>query len=136
MNAVENLENEEHIDDFLSFYDKKCYFKDPFHDIQGKILLRKLFENMFKNLNNPRFIDLKIISEKDIINMSWTFVFQKKGENVQNHIHGMSWLKVNEKGLISHQRDYWDSVELFQAFKLLKLPLQYIKKIFSKAQIE
>ena len=90
---------------------------------------------MFKGLNNPRFTDLKILSDEAIIVMSWTFVFEKKGERVQNCIQGLSWIRVNEKGFISYHHDYWDSVELFQTFKLLKFPLKFIKTIFSKAQV-
>ena len=34
--------------------------------------------NMFKGLNNPRFTDLKMLSDEAIIVISWTFVFEKK----------------------------------------------------------
>ena len=91
--------------------------------------------NMFKGLNNPRFTDLKILSDEAIIVMSWTFVFERKGSKKQSCIKGSSWIQVNEKGYISHHHDYWDSVELFQTFKLLRFPLKFIKTIFSKAQV-
>ena len=133
--AFENLKDIENLDDVLSFYDEKCYFKDPFHNIQSKKLIRKLFVNMFQTVNNPRFTDLKMLSDGSIIVLSWTFVFERKGKKVQNCIRGSSWIQVNEKGFISHHYDYWDSVELFQTFKLLRSPLQFIKKIFSKAQV-
>ena len=132
--AFENLKNIENLDDVLSFYDEKCYFKDPFHNIQSKSLMRKLFVNMFQTVNNPRFTDLKMLSDGAIIALSWTFVFEKKGKKIQNRIKGSSWIQVNEEGFISHHHDYWDSVELFQTFKLLKFPLQFIKIIFAKAQ--
>ena len=133
--AFENLKDIENLDDVLSFYDEKCYFKDPFHNIQSKKLIRKLFVNMFQSLNNPRFTDLKMLSDGSIIVLSWTFVFERKGKKIQNCIKGSSWIQVNEKGYISHHHDYWDSVELFQMFKLLKVPLQFIKTIFSKSQV-
>ena len=132
--AFENLKDIGNLDDVLSFYDEKCYFRDPFHNIQSKSLMRKLFVNMFQTLNNPRFTDLKMLSDGAIIAMSWTFVFERKGKKIQNCIKGSSWIQVNEEGFISHHHDYWDSVELFQAFKLLRLPLQFIKIIFAKAQ--
>ena len=132
--AFENLKDIGSLDDVLSFYDEKCYFRDPFHNIQSKSLMRKLFVNMFQTLNNPRFTDLKMLSDGAIIAMSWTFVFERKGKKIQNCIKGSSWIQVNEEGFISHHHDYWDSVELFQAFKLLRLPLQFIKIIFAKAQ--
>ncbi|MEL0326370.1 MAG: nuclear transport factor 2 family protein [Burkholderiaceae bacterium] len=133
--AFENLKDIENLEDVLSFYDEKCYFKDPFHDIQSKSLMRKLFVNMFQTVNNPRFTDLKMLSDGSIIVLSWTFVFERKGKKSQNYIKGSSWIQVNEKGYISHHHDYWDSVELFQIFKLLKVPLQFIKTIFSKSQV-
>ena len=133
--AFENLKDIDNLDDVLAFYDEECYFKDPFHNIRSKKIIRKLFVNMFKGLNNPRFTDLKILSDEAIIVMSWTFVFERKGNKIQNCIKGSSWIQVNEKGYISHHHDYWDSVELFQTFKLLRFPLKFIKTIFSKAQV-
>ena len=133
--AFENLKDIDNLDDVLAFYDEECYFKDPFHNIRSKKLIRKLFVNMFKGLNNPRFTDLKMLSDEAIIVMSWTFVFERKGKKIQNCIKGSSWIQVNEKGYISHHHDYWDSVELFQTFKLLRFPLKFIKTIFSKAQV-
>ena len=133
--AFENLKDIDNLDDVLAFYDEECYFKDPFHNIRSKKIMRKLFVNMFKGLNNPRFTDLKILSDEAIIVMSWTFVFERKGKKIQNCIKGSSWIQVNEKGYISHHHDYWDSVELFQTFRLLKFPLKFIKTIFSKAQV-
>ena len=133
--AFENLKDIDNLDDVLAFYDEECYFKDPFHNIRSKKLIRRLFVNMFKGLNNPRFTDLKMLSDEAIIVVSWTFVFKKKGERVQNCIQGLSWIRVNEEGFIAYHHDYWDSVELFQTFKLLKFPLKFIKTIFSKAQV-
>ena len=133
--AFENLKDIENLEDVLSFYDEKCYFKDPFHNIQSKSLMRKLFVNMFQTVNNPRFTDLKMLSDGSIIVLSWTFIFERKGKKIQTCIKGSSWIQVNEKGYISHHHDYWDSVELFLTFKLLRFPLQFIKTIFSKAQV-
>ena len=132
--AFENLKDVKNLDYVLSFYDEKCYFKDPFHNIQSKKLIRKLFVNMFQTVNNPRFTDLKMVSDGSIIVISWTFVFERKGKKIESCIKGSSWIQVNKKGYISHHHDYWDSVELFQTFKLLRIPLQFIKAIFSKAQ--
>ena len=133
--AFENLKDIENLDYVLSFYDEKCYFKDPFHNIQSKKLIRRLFVNMFQTVNNPRFTDLKMLSDGSIIVLSWNFVFERKGKKIQSCIKGSSWIQINEKGYISHHHDYWDSVELFQTFKLLRFPLQFIKTIFSKAQL-
>ena len=133
--AFENLKDIKNLDNILSFYDEKCYFKDPFHNIQSKKLIRRLFVNMFQTVNNPRFTDLKMVSDGSIIVISWTFVFERKGKKIESCIKGSSWIQVNEKGYISHHHDYWDSVELFQTFKLLRFPLQFIKTIFSKAQL-
>ena len=132
--AFENLKDINNLDDVLAFYDEECYFKDPFHNLNGKKLIRKLFVNMFQTVNNPRFTDLKMLSDGSIIVLSWTFVFERKGRKIQNCIKGSSWIQVNEKGYISHHHDYWDSAELFQTFRLLKFPLQFIKTIFSRAQ--
>ena len=81
--AFENLKDIDNLDDVLAFYDEECYFKDPFHNIRSKKIIRKLFVNMFKGLNNPRFTDLKMLSDEAIIVISWTFVFERKGKKVK-----------------------------------------------------
>ena len=133
--SFENLRDINNLDDVLAFYDEKCCFRDPFHSINSKKHMRRLFVNMFQTVNNPRFTDLKMLSDGSIIVLSWTFVFERKGKKVQNCIRGSNWIQVNEKGYISHHHDYWDSVELFQTFKLLRYPLRFIKTIFSRAQV-
>ena len=134
--SIENLKNIESLDYFLSFYDEDCWFVDPFHHVQGKVLIKRLFENMFKNLNNPQFINLKMLSNEAIIVVSWSFIVQRRGDKGIHSVQGSTWIEVNKKGLISYQRDYWDSFQLFQTFKFLKIPLEFIKTIFSKAQIK
>ena len=91
---------------------------------------------MFKNLNNPQFINLKMLSNEAIIVVSWSFIVQRRGDKGIHSVQGSTWIEVNKKGLISYQRDYWDSFQLFQTFKFLKIPLEFIKTIFSKAQIK
>ena len=134
--SVENLNSLENLDNVLSFYDDECYFKDPFHDAQGKDVVKRLLENMFLNLNNPQFINLKMLSNEAIIVVSWSFIVQRRGDKGIHSVQGSTWIEVNKKGLISYQRDYWDSFQLFQTFKFLKIPLEFIKTIFSKAQIK
>ena len=134
--SVENLKSIKDLDYFLSFYDNDCFFKDPFHEITGKDSLKTLFESMFTKLNNPRFINLKICSNEAIILMTWSFSYQRKEKGDQNFIQGASSIKVNKNGLICRHYDYWDSYELFQAFKILKKPLGLLKRVFSQGQIQ
>ena len=105
-----------------SLYDSNCFFKDPFNELKGISKITKIFTHMFKELEDPRFIFVDVISNEDQSFFTWDFVFKKNGSNFK--IHGSSHIKWESDKVIFH-RDYWDVGEEI----LLKIPV--VKRIYS-----
>lgn len=100
-----------------SFYAHDSFFKDPFNEVQGIDKIKHIFDDMFKNLKNPRFIFVDKIQEGRQAFTTWDFVFIANGKSYK--IHGSSHLKLNDEGKVIYHRDYWDVGEEL----LLKLPI-------------
>ncbi len=86
-------------------------FKDPFNQTRGLAPIRRIFEEMFDGLNNPKFTILNTLTEGDQAMLVWDFTFNKKGLPSPMRIHGSSHLRYDEQGKIIWHRDYWDAAE-------------------------
>lgn len=116
--------SEASLDSIHLYYDQNSYFKDPFNEFNGIEFIKKLFQDMFHQLQNPRFVFLEILEDKDQAFVVWDFIFSIKG--IKYKIHGSSHLKFNQQSFIVYHRDYWDVGEEL----LLKLPVfKYMYKI-------
>ena len=71
-NAFENLELK-NVHNLLNLVDDNVIFEDPFNKIVGKDNLRKLFLEMFKKLQKPKFKVLNIFYKRDLAIIKWEF---------------------------------------------------------------
>jgi ketosteroid isomerase-like protein len=113
--------------DIPNYYTRDAYFKDPFNEFNGIDKIKAVFDHMFKELENPRFIFKdKVINGEEAF-LTWDFIFSMRGK--EHKIHGGSLLRLDEKGKISYHRDYWDTgEELFTKIPILKTVFNFIKK--------
>ena len=118
--------NESTLDNIVSYYDEKVFFKDPFNEFNGREKLKKLFLHMFITFKNPHFIFIDTIENSEGIFVTWDFIFSYKEKLLK--IHGSSHLKLNYEKKIVYHRDYWDVGEEL----LLKIPL--IKSLYGVFQ--
>lgn len=112
----ENL-SESNLSRIKEFYDKNTFFKDPFNEVQGLQKMERIFQDMFENLTEPRFVIIDTIHKDNQALLTWEFSFRNK--DITYTIRGSSHLKMSESGLIIYHRDYWDVGEEL----LLKLPI-------------
>ncbi len=76
----ENLDRNS-LDEIENFYDKDIFFKDPFNEINNRDNLKKIFQHMFENLENPHFVFIDSVEKKDqaflikIVNQSLDSLF-------------------------------------------------------------
>ena len=117
----ENL-TQDSLNELNQFYTEDSFFKDPFNEIKGRKKINLIFEHMFENTDNPRFIFIDTIVEGDQAFLTWDFVFHINKNEYK--IHGSSHLKLNSEGKIYYHRDYWDVGEEV----LSKVPI--IKSIY------
>ena len=121
-NAFENLEVK-NIHSLLNLVDDKVIFEDPFNKIIGKDNLKKLFLEMFKKLQKPKFKVLNIFYKQDLAIIKWKFSCKIFRRDIC--FDGLSEVTV-ENGKIKKHLDFWDSGKNFYT----QIPV--LGKIFKK----
>lgn len=97
-------------------------FKDPFNEVWGVSAIRGVFEHMFVALESPRFVVTQVVSQGAHCFLTWEFRFRFRRHAPQQDqcILGASHLVLDEHGLITLHRDYWDAAEeLYEKLPLL-----------------
>jgi steroid delta-isomerase len=117
----------ESVDRIGDYYAPDARFKDPFNDVRGVPAIRQVFDHMYRQVGQPRFIVTDRIggaggegSDGSAV-LLWQFHFNARfglREQAQR-IHGASHLRFDDAGLVVLHRDYWDAAEELYA----KLPL-------------
>lgn len=99
------------------FYDERARFRDPFNDVRGHHAIIAIFQHMFDNSEQPRFV----IDERQQHNhcywISWHFHVTLMGKAIE--IEGASRLDLAEDGRIIRHLDYWDASDLFAQLPLI-----------------
>ena len=118
--AFENL-TPASVETLDALYAPSARFKDPFNDVNGLPEIQRIFRHMFVSLDPAHFVITGRIVQGKQCFLTWEFHFAfrrfRKGQHLC--ILGGSHLVLDEAGLITSHRDYWDAAEeLYE-----KLPL-------------
>jgi steroid delta-isomerase len=119
------------------FYDDQAFFKDPFNEVRGLDLIKKIFDHMFETLVNPRFVVTHRLFDNEQAFMCWTFVFATKSNPTNTYkVAGSSHLTLmqspNGAFLIKAHRDYWDPAqEIYEKIPLLSFVFRWLRKQLS-----
>ena len=97
------------LDRFPEFYAADAWFKDPFNEVHGVDAIRHIFEHMFQQVENPRFVVTDRLAEADRAMLVWEFHFARAGK--AQIIRGTSHLHFDAEGRVTRHRDYWDAAE-------------------------
>ena len=97
------------LDRFPEFYAVDAWFKDPFNEVRGVDAIRHIFEHMFRQVENPRFVVTDRLAEADRAMLVWEFHFARAGR--AQIIRGTSHLHFDAVGRVVRHRDYWDAAE-------------------------
>ncbi len=103
------------------FYAAEAQFKDPFNEVQGVAAIRNIFNHLFTQVADPRFVIGSRFSGADGTMLRWDFHFRTRGPLSKKAIvvRGVSHLRFDISGKVTWHRDYWDASEELYA----KLPL-------------
>lgn len=106
---------------FAEFYAEGAYFKDPFNEVRGVIAIQRIFEHMFRQVVEPRFVVTERLADETGAVLMWTLHFgmRRWGRVKGQTIRGVSHLRFAEDGRVAYHRDYWDTAEELYA----KLPI-------------
>lgn len=112
-------------------YAANAYFKDPFNEVNDLASIKHIFDAMFDQVDNPRFVVHTSIEQGNEAFIAWDFLFQmqrfKAGQ--EQRCRGSSHLRFDEHDKIIFHRDYWDtSEELYEKIPVLGSLMRWLKK--------
>ena len=115
-------------------YAADARFKDPFNDVQGLPAIARLFDHMFRQLDQPRFTVRNAVAQGDALFLTWDFDFRTgrpgrtRGARAMQ-IHGASHLRFNTDGQVAMHRDYWDAAEeLYEKLPIIGTLMRWLKR--------
>ena len=112
-------------------YAPDARFKDPFNDVQGTAAIQGIFEHMFVQVENPRFTIKERMVDQHQCFLTWEFRFNFKSfkQSQRQCILGATHLVLNDEGLITLHRDYWDAAEeLYEKIPMLGGFMRWLKQ--------
>jgi steroid Delta-isomerase len=110
----------------VALYAVDARFVDPFNDVHGRSAVQAIFAHMFEQVGEPRFTVTCVIDSVSNVFMRWDFTFIARGK--PQHIHGATHFELNDSGLITLHRDYWDAAqELYEKIPVLGSVLRWIR---------
>jgi len=125
----ETLDKNVPLETFETLYDDAIVFKDPFNEVKGISAVYRIFQEMYQNLDDPRFIIGEYVGNQDIAYVKWDFLFHFKGDQKENRFTGVSRLEMNAEGKIVSHVDFWDAAEhIYEKIPLLGSLLRFAKR--------
>jgi hypothetical protein len=125
----ETLDNNVSLEAFGTLYDDAVVFKDPFNEVEGISAVYRVFQEMYQNLDNPRFIISEYVENQYIAYVKWDFIFHFKNDTTEHRFAGVSRLEMNAEGKIVSHVDFWDAAEhIYEKIPLLGSVLRIVKR--------
>jgi steroid Delta-isomerase len=115
----------------MVLYAPNAQFKDPFNQVQGTAAIQGIFEHMFRQLREPRFVITSRVAQGAEAFLVWDMLFRFASDapSVQRKVHGGTHLRFNAAGQVEWHRDYWDAAEeLYEQLPLLGSLMRWIKR--------
>lgn len=113
-----------------ALYAPEARFKDPFKEVQGLPAITHIFEHMFDTLDQPRFVVTGRVVQGSQCFLTWDFLFGFKNfhQGTTQTVRGASHLVINEQGLVTLHRDYWDAAEeLYEKLPVVGVLMRWLK---------
>jgi hypothetical protein len=105
-------------------------FKDPFNEVRGVSEIERIFSHMYVALDAPYFVVKDVLVQGDQCFLSWDFCFRfRRFSSDLQTVRGASHLKLDERGLITLHRDYWDAAEeLYEKLPGVGVLMRWLKR--------
>jgi hypothetical protein len=114
-----------------NLYAPQARFKDPFNEVVGVPAIQGIFAHMFEALEQPRFVVTGRVVQGQQCFLTWDFLFAFKSfeKGVTQTVRGASHLVLDEQGLVTLHRDYWDAAEeLYEKLPVVGALMRWLKK--------
>jgi hypothetical protein len=132
-NFIHFFENirRENTRDLAKIYTKDVFFKDPFNEVNDIQHVIAIFDHMFDQLDQPRFVVTTHVRQDDQAFLTWDFLFKmKRYKRDEQCIRGASHVRFTADGRVCYHRDYWDAAEeLYEKLPLIGSVMRGLKKM-------
>ena len=120
----------ESLSNVADIYAADAVFIDPFNTLRGLGSVQAVYQHMFDTLEQPRFIVTTVVAEGQQAFMVWDFYFTARAQSMK--ISGCTQFELNDQGLISVHRDYWDAAQqVYEKIPLLGAVLRLVRRKLS-----
>ena len=111
-------------------YSADAFFKDPFNEVTGTEQIQRLFEHMFVQVDEARFVVTTQLLQGDQAFLTWDFLFRmKRFSRAEQCIRGATHLRFDAESRICLHRDYWDAAEeLYEKLPVLGGLMRILKR--------
>jgi limonene-1,2-epoxide hydrolase len=110
-------------------YTPDAFFKDPFNEVRGHAAIARIFEHMFEQVAEPRFVVKQRMAQDGHAFLTWEFHFRMGRAPEVHTIRGASHLAFGVDGRVAMHRDYWDAAEeLYEKIPLLGGFMRLLKR--------
>jgi hypothetical protein len=111
-------------------YAQTATFRDPFNQVVGIASIQRIYQHMFEQLGEPRFVITAKVVDSAGAFMTWQFLFTLYDKPYK--IEGGTHFNLDAQGLIVFHRDYWDAAqELYEKIPVLGAVLRLLRKKLS-----
>jgi len=114
-----------------ALYTPDAYFKDPFNEISGTAAIRRVFEHMFVQVAEPRFVVTTALQSGGEAFLAWDFRFRMRRFDTRTVqlIRGATHVRFAADGRVAWHRDYWDAAEeLYEKLPVLGTLMRWLKR--------
>lgn len=99
------------LDRLETIYAPDACFRDPFNEVRGVPAIRRIFEHMYRQVDEPAFHVSARFLNPDEAMLVWLFSFRFKGSRQIQQLEGTTRLRFDERGRVTLHRDYWDPAQ-------------------------
>ena len=120
------------LDQLCGLLSDKIYFSDPFNQTNGKSEFRRVFDHMYATCENPRFDITDIAHSRHASYLRWRMTGKLKSwPHIDLSFEGVTEVRFNSDGLITHHIDHWDSAsQLLQTLPGIGILIRAIRRLF------
>lgn len=112
-------------------YTDDVHFKDPFNDVRDIAHVRRIFDHMFDQVSEPRFVVHEAVQQGRQAFLIWDFRFRMKRLDTVTlqTIRGATHARFAADGRVNLHRDYWDAAEeLYEKLPVLGGVMRFLKR--------
>ena len=103
-------------------------FVDPFNDVHGPDAFLRIFQKMFDDVQDPRFVMLEEAWGEDVCFLKWRMTCRQRRLGDWS-VEGLTELRFDEQGRVCLHRDFWDAgAELYGRLPVLRQMIGFVRR--------